>query len=63
MFFPKKQSTCFFNPGCLFLKETVFIVKYKKPILNCFYCIMQHHHFQKYTIIAFYTYYGIQIWG
>ena len=32
-------------------------------ILNCFYWIMQHHHFQNYTIITCYTYYGIQIRG
>ena len=34
--------------------------KKRKNILNCFYCIVQHHHFQNYTIITCYTYYGVQ---
>jgi len=47
-FFKKKQRFV------LFFKEN------EKNILNCFYCIMQYHHFQNYTIITCYTYYGIQ---
>ena len=49
-----------------FEKKQVFVLfskKHKNPILNCFYCIMQHHHFQNHTIINCYSYYGILIWG
>jgi len=46
------------------LKRNRFLFVFKKktdPILNCFYCIMQYHHFQNYIIITCYTYYDIQI--
>jgi len=55
------------NPGfSIFLKSTgfpFFKEKQKNSILNCFYCIMQYHHFQNYTIISCYTYHEIQNWG
>ena len=67
VFLKKEQPTCFFNPNvCVFLKRNMFLSfekKHKNPILNCSYWIMQCHHFQNYTIITCYTYYGIQIWG
>jgi len=39
-------------------KIVLFLRKTENPILNCFYCIIQYHHFQKCTID--YTFYGIQ---
>jgi len=56
---------CFFYTGFSFFKRNRFLFffwkKHKNTILKCFYCMMQNHHFQNYTIITFYTYYGIQI--
>ena len=56
-----------FNPNVfVFLKRNRFLFFYKKnkdPILNCFHCIMQYHHFQNYIIMTCYTFYYIQIWG
>ena len=49
-----------------FFKETDFcyvLKKHKNPILNCFYCIMQYHYFQNYTIKTCCTHYGFQNWG
>jgi len=48
----------------LFEKKQVFVLfleKNTKILLNCLYCIRKYHHFQNYTIITCYTYYGIQI--
>ena len=33
----------------------------QKPHFEFFCCIKQYHQFQNYTIVACYTYYGIQI--
>jgi len=62
------------NPaGFLDLKKNVFVSLRNKILFffeenvknspNCFYCIMQYHHFQNHTIITCYTYYDIQNWG
>ena len=63
----EKATHLFFNPNVFaFLKRNRFLFFYKKnkdPILNCFYCIMQYHHFQNYITMTCYTYYDIQIWG
>jgi len=62
----KPTCFCFFNPlFSFFEKKQVFLIKkkQKKTILYCVHCILQHHHFQNYTIIPCYTYYGIQNWG
>jgi len=48
--FSKRNKILFFFEG-----------KWKNLILNYFYCIMQHHNFQNYTIITCYIYYAIQI--
>jgi len=54
----------FFHPWFdgFFERKQVFVLfleKSQNTILNCFYCFMQHHHFQNYAIITFYIYYGI----
>jgi len=44
------------------MKQVFFLKKtHKNPILDCFYCIMQYHNLQNYTIITCYSYYGILI--
>ena len=66
VFLKKKQPTCFLFVLIRTLKRKFFFFFYEKRknlILHCFYCIMQYHHFQIYTIVTCYTYYGIQIWG
>ena len=56
-FFSKKTTHLFF-----FQNEQDFLLSLRKNlILQCFYCIMQYHYFQNYTIITCYTYYAIQI--
>jgi len=57
---PFKKIHLFFF---VFLKETgfcFFLRKTKKKHSELFYCIMQYHNFQNYSIITCYTYYGIQ---
>jgi len=53
------ERFCFFKNKRVLIR---FLKKTKTPS-ELFYCIMQYHHFQKYTIITCYTYYSIQIWG
>jgi len=62
-FFLKKLPPVFLIR--FFLKKQVFILKKKtqKPRYELFYGNMHYHHFQNYTIITCYSYYGIQIWG
>jgi len=65
VFFQKNQPTCFFwvfyikNVFWVFLKRKnilfFFQGKQKNPIQNCFYFIIQYHHFQNYTMITCYT--------
>ena len=49
--------------GAFLKRNRLCSFKKRKNILNCFYCIVQHHHFQNYTIITCYTYYGVQKWN
>jgi len=65
-FFLKKTARLFFSEVRILLfflrnRFLFFFKKRKNPILNCFYCIMQYHHFHNCTIITCYTCYGIQI--
>jgi len=62
----KKQFNPVFFVVFLNKNRTVFFFlekNTKTPILNCFCCIMQYHHFQNDTITTFYTYQVIQICG
>jgi len=66
MFFQKNEPPdflFFFVKNVFFgLKKHVFLfLRNKKPISNCFYCIMQYRHFQNCTIIICYAYDGIQV--
>jgi len=51
------------NFFAFFKKDTGFcsLKKTQNPLSEFFYCIMQYHHIQNYTIITCYTHYGIQI--
>jgi len=64
-FFKKNSPLVFLKTHFLgFLKRNKILLflqrKQKRPILNCFYSIIQYYYFQNYTIITCYTYYGIQ---